>query len=91
MFGVKMDLLGFFEGKIGFLEKKIRSSLKTTVATPDPPDPDRMRSGSLRPARGRAAIGCRMRSREGTVRLGAVRAGVWPPVHYPLPMSSTAV
>jgi hypothetical protein len=46
-----MDLLEFFKGKIGFLEKKIRSPLKTTSTTPDPPDPDRMRPGSLRPAR----------------------------------------
>jgi hypothetical protein len=78
-----MDLLGFFKRKIGFLEKKIRSLLKTTSATPDPPDPDRMQPGSLQPARGWAAIGCRMRSREGTVRLGAVRAGVWPRRHRP--------
>jgi hypothetical protein len=73
-----MDLLGFFKGKIGFLEKKIRSPLKTTSATPDPPKSDRMLPGPLRPARGWAAIGCRMRSREGTVRLDAVRVGVWP-------------
>jgi hypothetical protein len=37
-----------------------------------------MRPGSRRPARGWADIGCRMRSREGTVRLGAVRAGMSP-------------
>jgi hypothetical protein len=73
-----MDLLGFFREKICFLELKYVNPLKIPSATPDPPKPDRLRLGSLRPTCGWAAIGYRMRSREGTVRLGAVRAGVWP-------------
>jgi hypothetical protein len=52
--------------------------LKTDQPHRIPPDPDPMRSALQRPVRGRPAIGCRMRSREGNVRLGAVRASVWP-------------
>jgi hypothetical protein len=60
-----MDLLGFFKGKICFLELKYVNPLKTPPATPDLPNQDRMRPGALRPARGWVAIGCRTRSREG--------------------------
>jgi hypothetical protein len=73
-----MDLLWFFKEKIYFLELKYVNPFKTAQPHRIPPDPDPMRSALPRPARGWPAIGCRMRSREGTVRLGAVRASVWP-------------
>jgi hypothetical protein len=73
-----MDLLGFFKEKKCFLELKYVYPLKMFPATPDPPKPDPLRSGSPRPACGWAVIGCRMRSREGTVRLGAMGVGMWP-------------
>jgi hypothetical protein len=47
-----MDLLGFFKEKICFLELKYVYPLKISPVTPDPPKPDPLRSGSLRPTCG---------------------------------------
>jgi hypothetical protein len=67
-----MDFLGFFKGRNDFLEIKYVFSQKP-LATPDPPDPDRLRSrvrpGGHWPPHGIPRV---------AVRLGPEWAGVWP-------------
>jgi hypothetical protein len=78
-----MDFLGFFKGKNHFLE------FKNTFKPLNPPQPHRIPDFGLGAAR-RSAARVRLGGHwlphaipRGVVRLGAVRAGVWPRLDWP--------